>query len=64
MRRKVKLFSAFLAVMLLSIAWSATAFASGEKTGTTTLTAIVPYPEGTTFTVSALSGRHNLHRQF
>ena len=38
--------------MLLSIAWSATAFASGEKTGTTTLTAIVPYPEGTTFTVS------------
>ena len=52
MKSKVKLFSAFLAVMLLCLLFATAALASGEQTGTTTLTAIVPYPEGTTFTVS------------
>ena len=52
MKRKAKLFSAFLAVMLLSVAFSVPALAAGEKTGTTTLTAIVPDPSGTTCTVT------------
>ena len=52
MRKKAKLFSAFLAVVLLSLVFMASAYAAGEKTGTTTLTAIVPDPSGTTCTVS------------
>ena len=50
MKRKAIL--AFLAVMLLSAAFPVPALAAGEKTGTTTLTVIVPDPSGTTCTVT------------
>ena len=43
---------AFLAVILLSLSFSVHAFAAVEKTGTTTITAIVPDPTGMTCTVS------------
>lgn len=52
MRKFKKILFAFLAVILLSVSFSVHALAAGEKTGTTTITAIVPDPAGMTCTVS------------
>ena len=52
MRKFRKILFAFLAVILLSVSFSVHALAAGEKTGTTTITAIVPDPAGMTCTVS------------
>ena len=52
MRKSSKILFAFLAVMLLSLSFSVHAFAAVEKTGTTTITAVVPEPAEPTPTVT------------
>ena len=52
MKKFSRISFAFLAVILLSLSFSVHAFAAVEKTGTTTITAIVPDPTGMTCTVS------------